>query len=141
MGGFDAVALVSGGKDSVMAAMMAESYGHRVVALANLLPADVGVEELDLHCFQTVGHRAVAAYGELTGLPLFRRRLRGSSKHTEMTYEIGSSTSAGDEVEDLARSSRRWWRRCPPSARSPRAPSRAITSACASRRCVLTSAS
>ena len=101
MGGFDAVALVSGGKDSVMAAMMAESYGHRVVALANLLPADVGVEELDSHCFQTVGHRAVAAYGELTGLPLFRRRLRGSSKHTEMTYEIGSSTSAGDEVEDL----------------------------------------
>ena len=101
MGGFDAVALVSGGKDSVMAAMMAESYGHRVVALANLLPADVAVEELDSHCFQTVGHRAVAAYGELTGLPLFRRRLRGSSKHTEMTYEIGSSTSAGDEVEDL----------------------------------------
>ena len=101
MGGLDAVALVSGGKDSVMAAMMAESYGHRVVALANLLPADVAVEELDSHCFQTVGHRAVAAYGELTGLPLFRRRLRGSSKHTEMTYEIGSSTSAGDEVEDL----------------------------------------
>ena len=45
--GFDAVALVSGGKDSVMAAMMAQSYGHNIVALANLLPADGDVEELD----------------------------------------------------------------------------------------------
>ena len=39
MGGHDVVALVSGGKDSVMAAMLAQSYGHRVVALGNLLPA------------------------------------------------------------------------------------------------------
>jgi diphthine-ammonia ligase len=37
--GLDAVALVSGGKDSVFAAMMAESYGHRIVAVGNLLPA------------------------------------------------------------------------------------------------------
>ena len=63
MGGYDVVALVSGGKDSVMAAMLAESYGHRVVALGNLLPADARVEELDSHCFQTVGHNAVEAYG------------------------------------------------------------------------------
>ena len=101
MGGYDVVALVSGGKDSVMAAMLAESYGHRVVALGNLLPADARVEELDSHCFQTVGHNAVEAYGELTGLPLFRRRLRGASKHTEMTYEVGAAEVAGDEVEDL----------------------------------------
>lgn len=101
MGGYDVVALVSGGKDSVMAAMLAESYGHRVVALGNLLPADASVEELDSHCFQTVGHNAVGAYGELTGLPLFRRRLRGVSRHTEMTYEIGTEQVVGDEVEDL----------------------------------------
>jgi diphthine-ammonia ligase len=101
MGGYDVVALVSGGKDSVMAAMLAESYGHRVVALGNLLPADARVEELDSHCFQTVGHNAVEAYGELTGLPLFRRRLRGASRHTEMTYEVGAAEVAGDEVEDL----------------------------------------
>ena len=98
---FDAVALVSGGKDSVMAAMLAESYGHRVVALANLLPADADVEELDSHCFQTVGHRAVASYGDLTGLPLFRRRLRGSSMRTDISYEVGADDTLGDEVEDL----------------------------------------
>ena len=84
-----------------MAAMLAESYGHRVVALGNLLPSDARVEELDSHCFQTVGHNAVEAYGELTGLPLFRRRLRGASRHTEMTYEVGAAECAGDEVEDL----------------------------------------
>ena len=84
-----------------MAAMLAESYGHRVVALGNLLPRDVRVEELDSHCFQTVGHNAVEAYGELTGLPLFRRRLRGDSRHTDMTYEVGAAEVAGDEVEDL----------------------------------------
>ena len=85
----------------MMAAMLAESYGHRVVALGNLLPSDARVEELDSHCFQTVGHNAVEAYGELTGLPLFRRRLRGASRHTEMTYEVGAAECAGDEVEDL----------------------------------------
>jgi diphthamide synthase (EF-2-diphthine--ammonia ligase) len=31
MAGYDVVALVSGGKDSVLAGMMAASYGHRVV--------------------------------------------------------------------------------------------------------------
>ena len=98
---YDAVALVSGGKDSVMAAMVASSYGHRVVALGNLLPNDVSVEELDSHCFQTVGHRAVGAYGELTGLPLFRRRITGASRHTELGYEVGEAAVEGDEVEDL----------------------------------------
>jgi diphthine-ammonia ligase len=101
MGGHDVVALVSGGKDSVMAAMLAQSYGHRVVALGNLLPAVATVEELDSHCFQTVGHNAVAVYGDLTGLPLFRRRLQGDSRHTEMTYEVGTDDKSGDEVEDL----------------------------------------
>lgn len=97
------MALVSGGKDSVMAGMMAASYGHRVVALGNLLPAQHDVEELDSHCFQTVGHRAVEAYGELTGLPLFRRRIEGASRHTELAYEVGDASGAtdGDEVEDL----------------------------------------
>jgi diphthine-ammonia ligase len=34
--------------------------------------------------YQTVGHRAVAAYGELTGLPLFRRRIAGTSHPTPL---------------------------------------------------------
>ena len=99
--GFDAVALVSGGKDSVMAAMMAQSYGHNIVALANLLPADGDVEELDSHCFQTVGHRAVGVYHELTGLPLFRRKIVGTSAHVEMSYDVCDERVKGDEVEDL----------------------------------------
>ena len=99
--GFDAVALVSGGKDSVMAAMMAQSYGHNIVALANLLPADGDVEELDSHCFQTVGHRAVGVYHELTGLPLFRRKIVGTSAHVEMSYDVSDERVKGDEVEDL----------------------------------------
>jgi diphthine-ammonia ligase len=99
--GFDAVALVSGGKDSVMAAMMAQSYGHDIVALANLLPADGTIEELDSHCFQTVGHRAVGVYHELTGLPLFRRKIGGTSAHVEMSYDVCDERVKGDEVEDL----------------------------------------
>ncbi len=99
--GFDAVALVSGGKDSVMAAMMAQSYGHNIVALANLLPADGDVEELDSHCFQTVGHRAVGVYHELTGLPLFRRKIVGTSAYVEMSYDVCDERVKGDEVEDL----------------------------------------
>ena len=101
MGDFDTVALVSGGKDSVMAAMMAQSYGHNIVALANLLPADGDVEELDSHCFQTVGHRAVGVYHELTGLPLFRRKIVGTSAHVEMSYDVCDERVKGDEVEDL----------------------------------------
>jgi hypothetical protein len=31
-------------------------------------------------------------HGELTGLPLFRRRIGGFSKHTEMAYEVGAYT-------------------------------------------------
>lgn len=101
-GGYECVALVSGGKDSVFAAMMAQSHGHRIVAMANLYPANNGVEELDSHCFQTVGHRCVASYGALTGLPLFRRKIRGASVNTDMAYDVHGAVDGGvDEVEDL----------------------------------------
>ena len=125
----------------MMAAMLAESYGHRVVALGNLLPSDARVEELDSHCFQTVGHNAVEAYGELTGLPLFRRRLRGASRHTEMTYEVGAAECAGDEVEDLRALLAAVVAKSRVSGRSAPAPSSATTSAFASRLCALTWAS
>eukprot|EP00850_Spirogloea_muscicola_P016894 SM000141S00838 [mRNA] locus=s141:37206:42036:+ [translate_table: standard] len=71
--------------------------GVQVVALANLLPADDAVDELDSYMYQTVGHQLVAAYAECMGLPLFRRRLRGSARLRELRYR----PTVGDEVEDL----------------------------------------
>ena len=84
---------------SVMAAMMAQSQPqHRG---AGKPAADGDVEELDSHCFQTVGHRAVGVYHELTGLPLFRRKIVGTSAHVEMSYDVSDERVKGDEVEDL----------------------------------------
>lgn len=91
------VALVSGGKDSCFAMMQALAHGHQLVALANLLPADAGVQELDSFMFQTVGHGAVGLYGECLGLPLYRRPLAGAALVQSMAYE----TNSADEVEDL----------------------------------------
>ena len=65
-----------------------------IVALANLLPAEDDVEELDSHMFQSVGHRAVGAYAELTGLPLLRRRIAGESRHTGVGRRTQRPTQA-----------------------------------------------
>ncbi|XP_027350474.1 diphthine--ammonia ligase isoform X5 [Abrus precatorius] len=91
------VALVSGGKDSCYAMMKSIHYGHQIVALANLMPADDSVDELDSYMYQTVGHQIIISYAECMGLPLFRRRIQGSSRHQELGYKA----TQGDEVEDL----------------------------------------
>ncbi|XP_020211998.1 diphthine--ammonia ligase isoform X2 [Cajanus cajan] len=91
------VALVSGGKDSCYAMMKAIHYGHQIVALANLMPLDDSVDELDSYMYQTVGHQIIVSYAECMGLPLFRRRIQGSSRHQELGYKA----TQGDEVEDL----------------------------------------
>ncbi|MQM02160.1 hypothetical protein Taro_034922 [Colocasia esculenta] len=91
------VALVSGGKDSCYAMMRCMDYGHEIVALANLLPLDDSVDELDSYMYQTVGHQIVTSYADCMGLPLFRRRIRGSSRHQHLNYKVTS----GDEVEDM----------------------------------------
>ncbi|KAL8159664.1 hypothetical protein V2J09_001201 [Rumex salicifolius] len=78
------VALVSGGKDSCFAMMKAIEYGHEIVALANLLPADDAVDELDSYMYQTVGHQIVVSYAKCMGLPLFRRRLQGTSRQASI---------------------------------------------------------
>eukprot|EP00850_Spirogloea_muscicola_P010768 SM000064S19790 [mRNA] locus=s64:544358:549310:+ [translate_table: standard] len=80
-----------------MALTPAGCGGAQVVALGNLLPADDAVDELDSYMYQTVGHQLVAAYAECMGLPLFRRRLRGSARLQELRYR----PTVGDEVEDL----------------------------------------
>ena len=70
----------SGGKDSCYNMMLCTQHGHEIVALANLLPAEEEIDELDSYMYQTVGHQLVAAYAECMGLPLLRRRLIGTAK-------------------------------------------------------------
>lgn len=102
------------------------AVGVKVVALANLLPKDDAVDELDSYMYQTVGHQLLEAYAECAELPLFRRRIQGSSKHTvppSTCFPVVHATwrrrvrnatlsrsccqgleyaeTAGDEVEDL----------------------------------------
>ncbi|KAI5072248.1 hypothetical protein GOP47_0012354 [Adiantum capillus-veneris] len=91
------VALISGGKDSCYAMMRCIDHGHEIVALANLLPMDESVDELDSFMYQTVGHQVVVAYAQCMGLPLYRRRIRGSSRLQELRY----TQTEYDEVEDL----------------------------------------
>ncbi|CAM6112575.1 unnamed protein product [Calypogeia fissa] len=91
------VALVSGGKDSCYNMQLCESYGHEIVALANLLPLHDEVDELDSFMYQTVGHQVVAAFAQCMGLPLFRRRIQGSPRAKDLRY----IATEGDEVEDL----------------------------------------
>lgn len=91
------VGLISGGKDSCFAMMRCIDYGHEIVALANLMPADDAVDELDSYMYQTVGHQIVVSYAECMGLPLFRRRIQGSTRHQHLSYAV----TPGDEVEDL----------------------------------------
>ena len=57
----EVVALVSGGKDSCFAMQLAASHGHRIAALAHLLPEEGAPEELDSYMFQTVGCPAALA--------------------------------------------------------------------------------
>ncbi|CAA7041137.1 unnamed protein product [Microthlaspi erraticum] len=91
------VALVSGGKDSCYTMMKCIEYGHEIVALANLLPIDDSVDELDSYMYQTVGHQIIVSYAECMNVPLFRRRIRGSSRHQKLSYQM----TPDDEVEDM----------------------------------------
>ncbi|KAI7742822.1 hypothetical protein M8C21_005662 [Ambrosia artemisiifolia] len=75
------VGLVSGGKDSCFAMMKCLQYGHEVVALANLLPANDSVDELDSYMYQTA-----------TQLP----EVIGIRRH-----DLSYNKTTGDEVEDM----------------------------------------
>lgn len=46
------LALVSGGKDSILSAAECEWAGHEMGAMANLHPADENTQELDSHMYQ-----------------------------------------------------------------------------------------
>lgn len=91
------VALISGGKDSFFNIHHCISKGHELVALANLYPDTDDKEEIDLFMFQTAGHGVITHYSEALGVPLYRRRIRGSSKNQALEY----SKTEDDEIEDL----------------------------------------
>lgn len=78
--------------------VLCQHYGHEIVALANLLPTQAEVDDLDSYMYQTVGHQVVAAYASCMGLPLYRRNIIGASRDQNLVYE----DTDGDEVEDLA---------------------------------------
>lgn len=88
----------SGGKDSCYSMVICKRYGHEIVALANLLPTEDATDDLESSfMYQTVAHQLVAAYSECMGLPLYRRRIAGSSTNQQLVYE----ETENDEVEDL----------------------------------------
>jgi diphthine-ammonia ligase len=123
----DAVALISGGKDSIYACCEAVRFGHSLVALANLYPASTAIRdaagssdpsiasaeeatglelpsELDSFFIQTVGHTAVEAIAKAMQLPLIRRQTQGKSVNSGLAYEKDSANAdvdSVDEVEDL----------------------------------------
>ena len=94
------LALVSGGKDSCYNALLCQEHGHAIIALGNLYPMDPDVEELDSYMYQTVGHGLITAYAECTGLPMFRKRITGTSAEQGLIYQ--EECMENDEVEDLA---------------------------------------
>lgn len=96
--GLHFVALISGGKDSCFTMMEAVRRGHHLVAICNLLPLDNACPDVDSWMFQTAGHGLIEGLACcMPNVPMYRRRLKGSSQSTEMQYE----TNAADEVEDL----------------------------------------
>jgi diphthine-ammonia ligase len=78
--------------------VLCHRFGHEIVALANLLPAQDAVDDLESSfMYQTVAHQLVTGYSECMGLPLYRRRIVGSSTNQQLVYE----ETENDEVEDL----------------------------------------
>lgn len=72
--------------------MLCCHHGHEIIALGNLFPALDGTDELDSYMYQTVGHQVVAAYAACASLPLFRRRLIGSTKQQVSCKQALAST-------------------------------------------------
>ncbi|KAF4123521.1 diphthine-ammonia ligase [Geosmithia morbida] len=141
--GLGVIALISGGKDSFFSLLHCIRQGHKVVALANLLPAseatstgvqvidpsapasdsavaedvaeDASATASDLNSFmyQTVGHEVIPLYAAATGLPLYRQAIRGGAQRHELEYAGGASDEGGDETESMTTLLREVMRRHP----------------------------
>ncbi|XP_026192219.1 uncharacterized protein LOC34621908 [Cyclospora cayetanensis] len=95
--GLQAVGLVSGGKDSVFALQCAVALGHRICAIATLLPRNNALEA-DSYMYQSVGTGVTGAIAECMGIPLFSSEIRGRPL---LINSLSYETTPGDEVEDL----------------------------------------
>lgn len=91
------VALISGGKDSFFNIMHCMHNTHELVALANLHPANLDKQEIDLFMFQTVGHTIIDKYEQCVGVPLYKRAITGGSTNVQLEY----TPTENDEIEDL----------------------------------------
>lgn len=104
------LALVSGGKDSIYAALECVKFGHELVCLGNLYPTiedeqtengEVVNTEIDSYMFQTVGTEIVPLIAECMQKPIIRKPIKGKSVNQELFYEKAEESKEGDEVEDL----------------------------------------
>ncbi|KAG5476893.1 hypothetical protein LSCM1_05225 [Leishmania martiniquensis] len=107
------IALVSGGKDSILAMLMAYRYGHEPAVIVNMTPvldsdgasgsmAENGAQghDIDSYMYQTVGFEAVEAMAACLGLPLRRGCVRpGRAKDMSLLYS--DQPPEEDEVESL----------------------------------------
>eukprot|EP01053_Blabericola_migrator_P004484 Blabericola_migrator_1__4483@NODE_2394_length_2833_cov_8_101952_g1499_i0_p1_GENE_NODE_2394_length_2833_cov_8_101952_g1499_i0NODE_2394_length_2833_cov_8_101952_g1499_i0_p1_ORF_typecomplete_len519_score46_78Diphthami_syn_2/PF01902_17/3_4e56ThiI/PF02568_14/0_22_NODE_2394_length_2833_cov_8_101952_g1499_i04281984 len=93
------LALISGGKDSILSFHFASVFGHEVVAAAHLEPKD-GADETDSYMYQSVGSNLAKYVGtHLLGVPFFCRRIEGTPVEIQSNEYYGQE--AADEVEDL----------------------------------------
>lgn len=100
------IALLSGGKDSILALLMAYRYHHEPIVVANISPS-VSIQaeddhEVDSYMYQTVGHEAVEDLVQCLGLPL-RRATVEKHRAVDQTLHYTEHYSEQDEVEDLYR--------------------------------------
>lgn len=115
------IALVSGGKDSILSILAAYRYGHEPAVVVNMMPrlpaqqhtpaagasppstaGDAAGHDIDSYMYQTVGFEAVEDIAACLGLPLRRGAVqRGAAVDQSLLYH--ENPSADDEVESLYR--------------------------------------
>lgn len=101
------MALLSGGKDSILALLMAYRFHHEPVVIANIAPSpslqSQGEHEVDSYMYQTVGHEAVEQLAE-NGLQLpLRRAFVEKNRAIDQSMHYTDQAAEEDEVESLYR--------------------------------------
>ena len=91
------VALLSGGKDSCFNIMKCQQHSHELVAVANLMPPEEGIEEMNSFMYQSAAHNTIPSIAECLGVPLFRQGINRKSLIQTLDYKKDEN----DEVEDL----------------------------------------
>lgn len=101
------VALLSGGKDSILALLMAYRFHHEPVVIANIAPSlslqSQDEHEVDSYMYQTVGHEAVEGIA-VRGLHLpIRRAFIEKNRAIDQSMHYTEGEKEEDEVETLYR--------------------------------------